>query len=60
MHQLLKAHLEAFSEENSLRSKPVLSISVETGPERNWGPVDGRGHAMFGWRMEEKSFSIKS
>ena len=23
--------------------------------ERTWGPVDGCGHAMFGWRMEEEA-----
>ena len=22
---------------------------------KSWGPVDGRGHAMFGWPMEEEA-----
>ena len=22
---------------------------------KTWGPVDGRGQAMFGWRMEEEA-----
>jgi hypothetical protein len=26
---------------------------AETG--KTWGPVDGRGHAMFGWAMEEEA-----
>src|SRR5580700_6421345 len=24
-------------------------------PAKTWGPVDGRGHAMLGWRMEEEA-----
>ena len=24
-------------------------------PVKTWGPVDGRGHAMFGWPMEEEA-----
>jgi hypothetical protein len=24
-------------------------------PVKTWGPVDGRGHAVFGWRMEEEA-----
>src|SRR5580704_9888936 len=24
-------------------------------PIKTWGPVDGRGHAMLGWRMEEEA-----
>ena len=24
-------------------------------PVKTWGPVDGRGHAMFGWAMEEEA-----
>jgi hypothetical protein len=32
-----------------------VSISVKSRPAKTWGPVDGRGHAMFGWRMEEEA-----
>jgi hypothetical protein len=32
-----------------------LSISVKTRPAKTWGPVDGLGHAMFGWPMEEEA-----
>jgi hypothetical protein len=31
--------------------RPVL----KSRPAKTWGPVDGRGHAMFGWRMEEEA-----
>jgi hypothetical protein len=24
---------------------------LKSRPVKTWGPVDGRGHAMFGWRM---------
>jgi hypothetical protein len=24
-------------------------------PAKTWEPVGGRGHAMFGWRMEEEA-----
>jgi hypothetical protein len=28
---------------------------VESRPVKTWGPFDGRGHAMFGWPMEEEA-----
>jgi hypothetical protein len=34
---------------------PQLSIAVKSRPLKTWGPVDGRGHATFGWRMEEEA-----
>jgi hypothetical protein len=24
-------------------------------PVKTWGPIDGRGHEMFGWPMEEEA-----
>ena len=35
--------------------RDLVSISVKTRPAKTWGPVDGRGHAMLGWRMEEEA-----
>ena len=29
--------------------------ALNSRPAKTWGPVDGRGHAMFGWRMEEEA-----
>jgi hypothetical protein len=28
---------------------------LKSRPVKTWGPVDGRGHAMFGWPMEEEA-----
>jgi hypothetical protein len=30
-------------------------VALNCRPARTWGPVDGRGHAMLGWRMEEEA-----
>ncbi len=30
-------------------------VHVFPRPVKIWGPVDGRGHAMFGWPMEEEA-----
>ena len=38
-----------------------MSFSVKSRPVKTWGPVEGRGHTMLGWRMEEEAkieFSI--
>src|SRR6202048_2780073 len=32
-----------------------MSIAFKSRPVETWGPVDGRGHAMFGWPMEEEA-----
>src|SRR5260370_39218676 len=29
--------------------------AFKSRPAKTWGPVDGRGHAMLGWRMEEEA-----
>jgi hypothetical protein len=36
-------------------AKALMSIAVKSRPVKTWGPVDGRGHAMFGWAMEEEA-----
>jgi hypothetical protein len=30
-------------------------IAGKSRPVKTWGPVDVRGHAMFGWPMEEEA-----
>jgi hypothetical protein len=37
------------------RWRPSVSIAVKSRPVKTWGPVDGRGQAMFGWPMEEEA-----
>src|ERR1700738_3699364 len=33
----------------------LLSFAIKSRPVKTWGPVDGLGHAMFGWAMEEEA-----
>jgi hypothetical protein len=33
----------------------AVSVECPMRPVKTWGPVDGRGHAMFGWPMEEEA-----
>ena len=46
-----------------LAGSPVRFSIGKRRPVKTWGPVDVRGHAMFGWPMEEEAkleFTINS
>src|SRR5271165_3253950 len=32
-----------------------MSFAIKSRPAKTWGPVDGRCHAMFAWRMEKEA-----
>ena len=37
------------------RWRALSQTPRRSGAEKTWGPVDGGGHAMIGWRMEEEA-----
>ena len=40
---------------NLIETRIGCRAVLKSRPAKTWGPVDGRGHAIFGWRMEEEA-----